>query len=426
MRRLLYMAAMAALATPLACAQTAPDLFVFEAGTPIRASEVNHNFQLLQERLAEALGVTTDDVSELAAAVEKLQAALDNGDLDGASLEFTWDGTRLGIRQEGATAYDFVDLRGPVGPQGEQGEKGDPGAPGADGADGAPGADGDDGADGRGLEFAWDGTRLGVRYEGEPSYTYVDLVGPQGEKGEQGLRGETGLAGADGANGADGADGADGSDGADGRGLEFAWNGTQLGVRYQGDSEYTYVDLRGPKGDTGAAGATGATGATGLTGPAGADGVDGADGRTILNGAGSPSNASGVDGDFYIDRSVWAIYGPKAAGSWGPGTSLVGPQGPAGEDGEDGGGGASMTSRIVSIPETIPTGAFSQAYDIVASCESDELLVDVTLTGPADVWIYGWVIEIKPINAYESLVSMARDTSRSVPITVHLRCLSAA
>src|SRR5690606_24146005 len=147
-------------------------------------------------------GIAGDDVAELAAAVEALRAALDNGDLDRASLEFTWDGTRLGVRQEGAAAYDFVDLRGPVG---QQGEKGDPGAPGADGADGAPGADGAagadgadgaDGDDGRGLEFAWDGTRLGGRYEGEATYTYVDLVGPQGEKGDQGLQGEPGLNGA--------------------------------------------------------------------------------------------------------------------------------------------------------------------------------------------------------------------------------------
>ncbi len=85
-----------------------------------------------------------------------------------------------------------------------------------------------------------------------------------------------------------------------------------------------------------------------------------------------------------------------------------------------------MTSRIMSIPETIPTGDFDEPYDITASCESDELLVDVTLSAPADVWIYGWIIEIKPISAYESLVSMARDSSRSVPITVHLRCISAA
>jgi hypothetical protein len=39
-----------------------------------------------------------------------------------------------------------------------------------------------------------------------------------------------------------------------------------------------------------------------------------------------------VNGDFYLDRTAWVLYGPKASGAWpGSGTSLVGPAGP-GED----------------------------------------------------------------------------------------------
>src|SRR5699024_3125298 len=45
----------------------------------------------------------------------------------GADLEFNWDGTRLGVRQEGDDEYEYVDLEGP------QGAKGDKGNPGADG-----------------------------------------------------------------------------------------------------------------------------------------------------------------------------------------------------------------------------------------------------------------------------------------------------
>ena len=77
----------------------------------------------------------------------------------------------------------------------------------------------------------------------------------------------------------------------------------------------------GPKGDTGDTGATGATGSTGATGPAG---PAGADGRTILNGTGVPSNALGVNGDFYLDVAARIIYGPKAAGVWPAGISLSG------------------------------------------------------------------------------------------------------
>lgn len=56
-------------------------------------------------------------------------------------------------------------------------------------------------------------------------------------------------------------------------------------------------------------------------------GADGADGKTILTGSGSPSSGLGTSGDMYIDTTANNIYGPKTAGVWGSGTSLIGPQG---------------------------------------------------------------------------------------------------
>ena len=41
--------------------------------------------------------------------------------LDGKNLEFQWDGTYLGIREEGDTEYQFVNLQGQIGPIGPQG-----------------------------------------------------------------------------------------------------------------------------------------------------------------------------------------------------------------------------------------------------------------------------------------------------------------
>jgi hypothetical protein len=82
-----------------------------------------------------------------------------------------------------------------------------------------------------------------------------------------------------------------------------------------------------------------------LVGPAGADGsdgvdgVDGADGRTVLGGSGPPNAGVGLDGDFYIDQQAWVIYGPKASGVWGSGTSLVGEKGDQGDPGAPGGQG---------------------------------------------------------------------------------------
>ena len=44
--------------------------------------------------------------------------------------------------------------------------------------------------------------------------------------------------------------------------------------------------------------------------------------NTILNGKGAPSTAVGIDGDFYIDSSALAIYGPKTLGRWPAPSSL--------------------------------------------------------------------------------------------------------
>lgn len=60
------------------------------------------------------------------------------------------------------------------------------------------------------------------------------------------------------------------------------------------------------------------------------NGNDGADGNTILYGTAAPTT-EGVDGDFYIRTTTNYIYGPKAAGSWPAGTSLIGLPGADGE-----------------------------------------------------------------------------------------------
>jgi hypothetical protein len=56
----------------------------------------------------------------------------------------------------------------------------------------------------------------------------------------------------------------------------------------------------------------------------------GAAGASVLNGAGAPGSLIGSNGDFYIDTVADAIYGPKASGAWGSPTSLVGPSGTSG------------------------------------------------------------------------------------------------
>ena len=59
-------------------------------------------------------------------------------------------------------------------------------------------------------------------------------------------------------------------------------------------------------------------------GPAGTNGVDG---KTVLNGTSNPTAAIGANGDFFINTSSNTLFGPKAAGAWPTGVSLVGPAG---------------------------------------------------------------------------------------------------
>lgn len=99
-------------------------------------------------------------------------------------------------------------------------------------------------------------------------------------------------------------------------------------------------------------------------GPAGADGVDGvdgSDGKSVLYGAADPGPADGVDGEFWINTVSNFLFGPKAAGTWPAGTSLVGPTGAAGADGApgaDGADGAPAPTAVTSAwsPDITPTG----------------------------------------------------------------------
>jgi parallel beta-helix repeat protein len=55
-------------------------------------------------------------------------------------------------------------------------------------------------------------------------------------------------------------------------------------------------------------------------------GAQGPRGNAVLNGAGAPASSTGVDGDYYLDKSTYpaavTLYGPKASGAW-PGTGVT-------------------------------------------------------------------------------------------------------
>jgi hypothetical protein len=66
--------------------------------------------------------------------------------------------------------------------------------------------------------------------------------------------------------------------------------------------------------------------------------------NTILSGFGSPSNAIGIDGDFYIDTKNLNIYGPKMKKKWPKAVSLKGSNGLDGSDGKSGSDGKTITN----------------------------------------------------------------------------------
>lgn len=94
----------------------------------------------------------------------------------------------------------------------------------------------------------------------------VNLRGPQGAVGPRGFAGDDGLSAYEVAvnNGfvGDQAEwlaslvGAQGPQGPAGEGLMFTWSGTQLGVKLDSDTTYSFTDLVGPTGNTGATGAS--------------------------------------------------------------------------------------------------------------------------------------------------------------------------
>ena len=79
--------------------------------------------------------------------------------------------------------------------------------------------------------------------------------------------------------------------------------------------------------------------------------------NTILSGAGAPSNAIGIDGDFYIDVKNSTIYGPKIKNKWPAAVSLKGSNGTNGSAGTDGKSGSD--GKTITNASTVagPSGA---------------------------------------------------------------------
>jgi collagen triple helix repeat protein len=184
-------------------------------------------------------------------------------------------------------------LMGPAGPEGLAGLVGPAGA---DGSVLYSGTDDPLSVTGQNGDYylnTTSGELFGPKTTGEWTDSFI-LNGEDGADGVNNINGADGVAGADGADGVTGADGADGVTGADG-----------------------------------ADGADGTDGVDGVDGADGVAGVAGVDGNTILSGTETPGEATGLDGDFYLDTDDILLYGPKVNDAWGAGLELKGADGNA-------------------------------------------------------------------------------------------------
>lgn len=67
----------------------------------------------------------------------------------------------------------------------------------------------------------------------------------------------------------------------------------------------------------------------GEDGQDGTDGQDGEDGSQIYSGNGAPDASLGVEGDYYLDKDSYELYGPKTSSGWGSPLNLKGADGNA-------------------------------------------------------------------------------------------------
>ncbi|WP_288342948.1 tail fiber domain-containing protein [uncultured Roseivirga sp.] len=287
------------------------------------------------------------------------------------------------------------------------------GPAGADGADGTNGINGTNGVDGQDGNTILSGNTDPINAQGKDGDIYINTATNTyfGPKTAGAWGAGTSLIGPAGADGADGTNGIDGTNGVDGQDGNTILSGNTDPNNTQGKDGDIYINTAtntyfGPKTAgvwgtgtslVGPAGADGADGADGTNGIDGTNGVDGQDGNTILSGNTDPNNTQGKDGDIYINTATNTYFGPKTAGAWGAGTSLIGPAGADGADGTDGTNGIDGTNgadgqdgNTVLSGSSNPTNATGNTGDFYYNFNTFTFFGPKTGTGwPAGVVLKG-------------------------------------
>lgn len=166
--------------------------------------------------------------------------------------------------------------------------------------------------------------------------------------------------------------------------VDYNWNGTQLGVKANNETQYKYVNLQGPQGLKGERGEVGPIGPQGMQGPQGLKGDIGPQGIQGIRGEKGdkgdigltgPTGAKGDKGDpfVYSDFTVEqlaSLKGPKGD------TGEQGPSGSKGDKGDVGPAGTTSWTGITDKPNIV-TSVTSESTTDIASAASVKSAYDL-------------------------------------------------
>lgn len=127
-------------------------------------------------------------------------------------------------------------------------------------------------------------------------------------------------------------------------------------------------------------------GAPGIQGIQGIQGVAGLDGKSVLNGTSDPAAGIGTDGDFFLNTTTATLFGPKVAGAWPAGISLVGPPGEQGPPGPPGTVDQATILGEIAIPTA---GAILEVQQAVGEASTNPKLIVNNDQGASTFYVDG-------------------------------------
>lgn len=176
--------------------------------------------------------------------------------------------------------------------------------------------------------------------------------GPEGPQGPKGQQGPVGPAGEDGSI-IHAGQGAPASDLGEVDDYYLNRNTGELYGPKQNNGWGTPISLQGPKGEQGDQGLQGS------------QGPKGDDGSQIYSGSGAPGASLGVEGDYYLDKDNFELYGPKTGSGWSTPLNLKGTANVM---------YSSWSNLDSAVRDTTIDGSNMQAGDINAPQISQEIL----------------------------------------------------